>query len=204
MFLAAENSINSNTERAEFEAFYLRSHRRAYNLAYRLLGNASDAEDITQDAYMRAWRHFSLYDRSRPFEGWLFRIVTNLVVDMKRRHKRVRIYSLDAPLSVNNDGDAVRLEPVDFASNPETVVLRDTFSEKMQDALTALPQDYRVAVILADVEELSYQEIAEIVGVPLGTIRSRIHRARLMLRKTLIGSGYADAHRLQSEQANRN
>src|SRR5579871_1478351 len=82
----------------EFEALYRRSSGRAYNLAYRLLGNAAEAEDVTQDAFVRAWRHFAQYDRARPFESWLFRIVTNLVVDRRRRQKRVRIYSLHAPV----------------------------------------------------------------------------------------------------------
>src|SRR4051794_37434174 len=102
----------------EFEALYVRSNRRAYNLAYRLLGNATEAEDITQDAYVRAWRHFGQYDRTRPFEGWLFRIVTNLVVDRRRRQKRVPMYSLDTPLETDSDGAPLTLEIADSSSDP--------------------------------------------------------------------------------------
>jgi RNA polymerase sigma-70 factor, ECF subfamily len=169
----------------EFEALYLRSNRRAYNLAYRLLGNATEAEDVTQDAYVRAWRHFGQYDRSRPFEGWLFRIVTNLVVDRRRRQKRVPILSLDAPLDTDSDGTALTLDIPDSTSDPQAILLRDLFSEPLQNALDALPPDYRAAVLLADVEDRSYDEIAGIMRCPIGTVRSRIHRARQMLRRNL-------------------
>ncbi len=87
----------TDTQR-KFESFYRRSNRRAYNLAFRLLCHATEAEDITNDVFVRAWRHFDQYDRARPFEGWLFRIVTNLVVDCRRRQKRVPMYSLDTPI----------------------------------------------------------------------------------------------------------
>jgi RNA polymerase sigma-70 factor (ECF subfamily) len=169
----------------EFEALYVRSNRRAYNLAYRLLGNATEAEDVTQDAYVRAWRHFGQYDRTRPFEGWLFRIVTNLVVDRHRRQKRVPMYSLDAPLETDSDGAPLTLDIPDSSSDPSALLLRDLFSEPLQKALDQLPPDYRSAVLLADVEDRSYEEIAHIMRCPIGTVRSRIHRARHMLRRTL-------------------
>jgi len=166
----------------EFESLYLRSNRKAYNLAFRLLGNATEAEDVTQDAYVRAWRHFGQYDRNRPFEGWLFRIVTNLVVDRRRRQKRVPMLSLDAPLDIDSDGAALTLDIPDSTADPQAILLRDLFSEPLEKALNALPPDYRAAVILADAEDHSYDEIAEIMGCPIGTVRSRIHRARKLLR----------------------
>lgn len=174
----------TDTQR-EFEALYQRSNRRAYNLAYRLLGNASDAEDVTQDAYVRAWRHFGQYDRGRPFEGWLFRIVTNLVVDRRRREKRVPIYSLDAPIGTDADGTPITLDLPDPKSSPETQFFQDSLSEPIQNALDSLPHDYRLALVLADVEDRSYDEIAAVMSCPIGTVRSRIHRARLMMRRKL-------------------
>jgi RNA polymerase sigma-70 factor, ECF subfamily len=175
-------------DQRDFALLYRRSHKRAFNLAYRLLGNSTDAEDITQDAFVRAWRHFDQYDRARPFEGWLFRIVTNLVVDRRRRDRRVTIYSLDAPLKIDSEGVPVTVEIPDETANPETRMMADQFSEPLEKALAKLPKDYRAAVLLADVEGMSYQEIAEVLGAPIGTIRSRIHRGRLMLRRALEGS----------------
>ena len=181
---------DSAVHQREFESLFLRSHRRAYNLAYRMLGNAGEAEDITQDAYVRAWHSFHQYDRGRPFEGWLFRIVSNLVIDRRRRQKRVPMYSLDAPVfqDADADGPSLSFEFADPASNPETMLLTHEFAEPLQKALDALPTDYRVAVLLADVEEKSYQEIADTMECAIGTVRSRIHRGRLMLRRTLEAS----------------
>lgn len=173
------------TSQREFEALFQRSHRRAYNLAYRLTGNATDAEDVTQDAYVRAWNNFANYDSSRSFEGWLFRIITNRVIDMRRRQKRVPMYSLDTPIQGDDDGQMLAHEFAAPDSNPEQIVVSPVMEERLQQALAALPADYRDAILLCDVEQRSYQEIADVMHCAIGTVRSRIHRARVMLRKYL-------------------
>lgn len=175
----------SPSARREFERLYQRSHRRAYNLAYRLTGNSADAEDVTQDAYVRAWNNFDNYDSSRSFESWLFRIITNRAIDLRRRQKRVPIYSLDAPVASDDDGQTMVHEFPAPNSNPEELVVGPIMEERLQQALAALPEDYRTAILLCDVEEKSYQEIAEIMGCAIGTVRSRIHRARVMMRRYL-------------------
>lgn len=169
----------------EFERLFARSHRRAYNLAYRLTGNAADAEDVTQDAYVRAWHNFDSYDSARPFEGWLFRIITNRVIDLRRRQKRVPMYSLDAPIQGDDDGQPLAHEFAAPDSDPEQIVVGPIIEERLQQALEALPADYRTAILLCDLEQRSYQEIAETMHCAIGTVRSRIHRARVMLRKRL-------------------
>ncbi len=176
-------TIEAVPDQREFEKLYLRSQRRAYNLAYRLTGNATDAEDVTQDAYVRAWHNFDSYDTSRSFEGWLFRIITNRVIDMRRRQKRVPMYSLDSPVHGDDDGQPLAHEFAAPDSNPEELVLGPIMDEKLQKALQALPDDYKTAILLCDVEQRSYQEIAEKMDCAIGTVRSRIHRARVMLRK---------------------
>jgi RNA polymerase sigma-70 factor (ECF subfamily) len=173
------------TSQQDFEKLFQRSQRRAYNLAYRLTGNATDAEDVTQDAYVRAWNNFSNYDSSRSFEGWLFRIITNRVIDMRRRQKRVPMYSLDTPIQGDEDGQMLAHEFAAPDSNPEQLVVGPIMEERLQQALAALPADYREAILLCDVEERSYQEIADSMDCAIGTVRSRIHRARVMLRKHL-------------------
>ena len=169
----------------EFELLFRRSHRRAYNLAYRLTGNAADAEDVTQDAYVRAWHNFDSYDANRSFEGWLFRIITNRVIDLRRRQKRVPIYSLDSPIQGDDDGQPLAHEFAAPNSDPEQIVVGPVMEERLQEALASLPNDYRRAILLCDVEQRSYQEIADQMHCAIGTVRSRIHRARVMLRKRL-------------------
>ncbi len=176
-----ENDFNIKIDR--FEKYYQRSQRRAYNLAYRLTSNASDAEDVVQDAYLRAWNNFDSYDASRSFEGWLFRIITNRVIDLRRRQKRVPMYSLDSPVQSDDDGQPLAHEFASPDGNPEDIVVTPIMEEKLQLALAALPEDYRAAILFCDVDQRSYQEIAEKMGCAIGTVRSRIHRARVMLRK---------------------
>lgn len=173
------------TPQQEFEDLFRRSRRRAYNLAYRLTGNMADAEDVTQDAYVRAWHNFDSYDASRSFEGWLFRIITNRAIDLRRRQKRVPMYSLDTPLTSDDDGQALSHEFAAPDSNPEEIVVKPILDERLYNALEALPSDYRTAILLCDVEQRSYQEISDVMHCAIGTVRSRIHRARVMLRKYL-------------------
>jgi len=174
-----------NDTQHEFEKLFLRSQRRAYNLAYRLTGNSADAEDVAQDAYVRAWHNFETYDSSRSFEGWLFRIITNRVIDMRRRQKRVPMYSLDTPVQGDDDGQPLAHEFAAPDSNPQDIVINPIMDEKLQRALASLPTDYRTAILMCDVEQKSYQEIAIAMRCAIGTVRSRIHRARVMLRKQL-------------------
>ena len=169
----------------DFEQLFLRSQRRAYNLAYRLTGNATDAEDVTQDAYVRAWYNFSTYDANRSFESWLFRIITNRVIDLRRRQKRVPMYSLDAPIQGEETGQPLSHEFAAPDSDPEMIVTGPIMEENLQRALAALPNDYRTAILLCDVQQRSYQEIADVMECAIGTVRSRIHRARVLMRKYL-------------------
>ena len=182
----------------DFEQLFLRSQRRAYNLAYRLTGNATDAEDVTQDAYVRAWRNFETYDSTRSFEGWLFRIITNRVIDLRRRQKRVPMYSLDAPIGGDDEGQSLTHEFAAPNSNPENIVIDPILDVKLDAGLRSLPTEYREALLLCDVYEKSYMEIAESMGCAIGTVRSRIHRARTMLRKFMESDGTVTRRRRKS------
>ena len=148
---------------------------RVFRLAYRLTGNRPDAEDLTQEVFVRVFRSLDSYTPG-TFEGWLHRITTNLFLDGARRKQRIRF----DPLS---DERAARLTS---DSPPPDLALADrTFDDDIEVALATLPPDFRAAVVLCDVEGLSYEEIAEIMDAKLGTVRSRIHRGRSMLRKAL-------------------
>jgi RNA polymerase sigma factor (sigma-70 family) len=147
---------------------------RVYRLAYRLTGNAHDAEDLTQDVFIRVFRSLDGYTPG-TFEGWLHRITTNLFLDRMRRAARIRFEGLPE--------DAERLPGRD--PSPEAALLADAFDPDVERALAALPPDFRAAVVLCDIEQLSYEEIAATLNVKLGTVRSRISRGRAMLRAAL-------------------
>ena len=148
---------------------------RVFRLAYRLTGNRPDAEDLTQEVFVRVFRSLDTYTPG-TFEGWLHRITTNLFLDGARRKQRIRFDTL-------SDERAARLTSP--APAAELAVSEQTFDDDIETALATLPPDFRAAVVLCDVEGLSYEEIAEIMDAKLGTVRSRIHRGRCMLRKAL-------------------
>ncbi|MDE2489640.1 MAG: sigma-70 family RNA polymerase sigma factor [Elusimicrobia bacterium] len=154
---------------------------KAYNFAYRLAGNEPDARDLVQEAFTRALEHSDSYDQSRPFDSWLLRILHNVFLDAMRRHSHARTVSLDAPAPVEDAGWADLL-PEDAPLPPDELSRRES-ADLVQEALKALPTPYRSAVALCDIEGLSYDEIAKVMAIPVGTVRSRIHQGRLLLRK---------------------
>ena len=147
---------------------------RVYRLAYRLSGNQHDAEDLTQETFIRVFRSVQNYQPG-TFEGWLHRITTNLFLDMVRRRGRIRMEALP------EDYDRV---PAD-EPNPEQIYHDSRLGPDLQAALDSLPPEFRAAVVLCDIEGLSYEEIGATLGVKLGTVRSRIHRGRQALRDYL-------------------
>jgi RNA polymerase sigma-70 factor (ECF subfamily) len=153
----------------------VRAHSaRVYRLAYRLTGNQHDAEDLTQEVFVRVFRSLANYTPG-TFEGWLHRITTNLFLDLVRRRARIRFDALP--------DDAERLPSKD--RGPAQVYDDTHFDHDVQAALDALPPDFRAAVVLCDLEGLSYEEIAATLDIKIGTVRSRIHRGRAQLRAAL-------------------
>jgi RNA polymerase sigma-70 factor (ECF subfamily) len=147
---------------------------RVYRLAYRLTGNRHDAEDLTQDVFVRVFRSLEDYTPG-TFEGWLHRITTNLFLDRVRRAQRIRFEGL--PEDAERVGGRGR--------SPEQAYVDTHLDGDIERALASLPPDFRAAVVLCDLEQLSYEEIAATLGVKLGTVRSRIHRGRALLRVAL-------------------
>lgn len=145
-----------------------------YRLAYRLSGNQHDAEDLTQETFMRVFRSLKNYQPG-TFEGWLHRITTNLFLDMVRHRSKIRMEALPE--------DYERVPGTDMT--PEQAFTVANLDPALQDALDGLSPDFRVAVVLCDVVGMSYDEIADTLGVKMGTVRSRIHRGRSQLRAAL-------------------
>lgn len=167
-----------------FEALIDRHGRRIYNIAYRMAGNDADAKDLTQEAFIRIFRAFRRINPDASLESWLYRIVSNLYIDMLRRRPKVRIESLDAPVLTPKGGEVQREVP-DERADPAEEVLNTQLDAGVQRALLALSPDLRAVVVLSDIDGYSYEEIGTMLHVPVGTVKSRLHRARRTLQERL-------------------
>ncbi|HEX4835615.1 MAG TPA: sigma-70 family RNA polymerase sigma factor [bacterium] len=168
---------------AAFEELLQRHLRRIYRVAYRLTGNPDDAEDLSQEAIVEAFRAFDRYQPGTYFDRWVCRIMTRTHIDRVRRRRLHPEVSLDAPLTPGGDPRVMFLG--DVRDDPQHLTEVTDLDGPVQTALDALPAEFRTTVVLADVEGLSYDEVAAAVGCPVGTVRSRLHRARGMLRNAL-------------------
>ncbi|MBX3120182.1 MAG: sigma-70 family RNA polymerase sigma factor [Fimbriimonadaceae bacterium] len=168
---------------ARFSELMKQTYKKVFNMAYRLAGNRADAEDLAQEAYYRAYRSFKDFEGDKPFENWIFRIVTRLFLDLLRtRKRRVQAVSYDAPISKDGADDTIKFDVPDNKTTPEDDLMNQNFSEEVERALGALNPEQRLLIQLADIEQVPYNEIAEMFDKPVGTIRSRLHRAHKMMR----------------------
>jgi len=183
LFSATKERTTTVGDRALlFESLIQDSYKQAYGLAYRLTGNVAEAEDLVQESFVRAYRFFHRYDETLPFTSWLYRIMTNAHIDMVRRRGRIKTTSLEAS---GTDG-ATTWDLPDSEASPDRQMLLNALDEPVQKALTSMTAEFRTAVLLADVEGLAYEEVAEIMRTSVGTVRSRIHRGRKQIRNYLL------------------
>lgn len=183
IFAAVRDRAQSKTDRAVlFETLIRDTHKQAYGLAYRLTGNAAEAEDLVQESFLRAFRFFHRYDDSLPFTSWLYRIMSNAHIDMMRRKGKLRTTSLEAGGSEGN----LTWDLPDHEAAPDRILMENALDDNVQNALMAMTPEFRTAVLLADVEGMAYEEVAEIMGTSVGTVRSRIHRGRKQIRCHLL------------------
>jgi RNA polymerase sigma-70 factor, ECF subfamily len=172
-------------KRAEFERQALVHTDALYGAAYRLTRNARDAEDLVQDSLLRAYRFWDSFEQDSNCKAWLLRIVTNTFINEYQRKKRSREV-LDAATAEQDATDGVLIHAsAGERQTPERALLERSVSDDVQRALDALPEDFRTAVVLCDVQGLSYKEIAEIMQTPVGTVMSRLFRGRKLLAASL-------------------
>jgi RNA polymerase sigma-70 factor (ECF subfamily) len=172
-------------KRAEFERQALVHTNALYGAAYRLTRNARDAEDLVQDSLLRAYRFWDSFEQDSNCKAWLLRIVTNTFINEYQRKKRSREV-LDAATAEQDATDGVLIHAdAGDRQTPERALLDRSVSDDVQRALDALPEDFRTAVVLCDVQGLSYKEIAEIMQTPVGTVMSRLFRGRKLLAAAL-------------------
>lgn len=181
-------------KRSEFERQALVHADSLYGAAYRLTRNPRDAEDLVQDSLLRAYRFWDSFEQDSNCKAWLLRIVTNTFINEYQRKKRSREV-LDAATAEQDatDGVLVHAEARDKQS-PDKALLERSVSDDVQRALDALPDDFRTAVVLCDVNGLSYKEIAEIMDCPVGTVMSRLFRGRKLLAASLRGFAQSEGY----------
>lgn len=169
-----------------FEQLMLDSQDRVYTLCLRMTGDREDALDLAQEAFLNAWRGLPAFQGNSSFSTWVYRLASNACIDFLR--KRRRRQDREDPRSLD-DGEAPLPEPVDPRGTPEEELERGELRRAVERGLQALPEHHRQVLIMRELSGLSYQEIGETLGLDLGTVKSRIARARLALKKILVQEG---------------
>ena len=170
----------ANDQRA-FRELIRRYQRAVYSVARRMVDDEEEARDIAQEAFIRAFRSLESFERTRPFSSWIFKITSNLCIDYYRR-RRLPTISLDAPV---DEDQGPKFEVSDDRPRPDENVARSEDEKRLETLVRSLPATYRVVVLLRHQSDLSYEEIASALGVPLGTVKARLHRAHHLLRRKL-------------------
>jgi len=158
--------------------------RPVLNLAWRITGDAEEAAEVAQETFLRVLRSLASYDPERPLKSWLFKIAANLALDALRRRKR-RPYLLGDLV----DEEGPPIEPADTGPPPDAALREGWSHERFEALVQELPEHYQAILYLRYREELAYEEIAETLGIPLGTVKVRLHRAHEMLRRKLTARG---------------
>jgi RNA polymerase sigma-70 factor, ECF subfamily len=181
-------------KRVEFERQALVHTDSLYGAAYRLTRNPRDAEDLVQDSLLRAYRFWDSFQQDSNCKAWLLRIVTNTFINEYQRKKRSREV-LDAATAEQESTDGVLVQAdTPERQSPDRAMLDRSVSDDVQRALDALPEDFRTAVVLCDVQGLSYKEIADIMECPVGTVMSRLFRGRKLLAAALREFAHAEGY----------
>ncbi|HMB71126.1 MAG TPA: sigma-70 family RNA polymerase sigma factor [bacterium] len=167
-----------------FAVLVRRYERGLYNLAYRMVHDAEQARDLTQEIFVRVHRSLSKYDPVYPFTSWIYRVGSNLCIDWIRK-KKLKTVSLDAPIGPGDDDSRRRELPAPDQDPSEDLEQRER-AAVLADVLAKLPESHRMILVLRHQRELSYEEISLSLEVPLGTVKARIHRAREAFRRILV------------------
>lgn len=178
-------------DRAAFEAAAMPHLDALYNTAYRMARNAEDAEDLVQETFLKGYRSYAQFTPGTNLKAWLFKILKNTFINEYRRKQAAPKKSDFAEIEEAFESQLAP-EAAGQMKNPEEEALANAFDEDVQLALDRLPADYRMAVLLADIEGFSYREIAEILEIPVGTVMSRLYRGRKLLEEAMLR--YARQH----------
>ena len=167
-----------------FEELILKHEKIVYNLALRMMNYSEDAKDISQEVFLKAYRSLSNFDERSAFSTWLYRITHNTCIDEMRKRKGKQSFSLEEELE--NEEGSMQRQIADEGDTPEESLLRAEQKNEILQALDNLSEEHKAAIVLRDVKGLSYEEIAEILEVTLGTVKSRISRGRNQLKNEIL------------------
>lgn len=177
---------SNHLSKSEFEALTLEHMDALYAAALRYTRSAKDAEDLVQDTYLKAYRFFDKFERGTNVKAWLFKILTNTFINKYRRRVKEKAVA-ETPAEEFVSDRLVSSEQIRALQDPEGDFFSKLLSDEVVAALDRVPVDFRMVVILADLQDFSYKEIAEIVAIPVGTVMSRLFRGRRMLQQELYG-----------------
>lgn len=173
--MCSDQSPDEN--RKEFETLALQYMDSLYGVALRMTRDATEAQDLVQDAYLRAYRFFDKFKKGTNFRAWLFKILRNVYINKYRK-------KLKAPMMIDASNAEIA-EELQSSINPENDIFDKLLDDDVKNAIDELPDDFRDAIVLSDIEGFSYKEIADILNCPIGTVMSRLHRGRKLLRESL-------------------
>jgi RNA polymerase sigma-70 factor (ECF subfamily) len=183
---ATDESLFSQVQRGDMHAFDMivsRYKTRLYNCIFRLVGNPEMAEDLVQETFLRVYRNRNNYQATSNFSTWIYTIALNLARSELRKRKRRQFFSLNS--SANEDSNTEGFDLPDPGADPAEYLEQTELGKAIGHAIKQLPIKYRMVIVLRDIEELSYEQISEIMHCPTGTIKSRVNRARLRLQEML-------------------
>jgi RNA polymerase sigma-70 factor (ECF subfamily) len=194
----------SDTHSWNFESGELPYREQLYKTGLRLTRSAEDAEDLLQETYLKAYRHYASFQPGTNLKAWLFKILKNTFINDYRRRKQVPPQVDFADLEETFETALTATDPAAHRT-PEDDLIDGSLDANIRRTLTTLPHNYKVVVLLADIEGYAYKEIADILAIPVGTVMSRLYRGRRLLEKTLLAYGIRynylrhRPHRLRSE-----
>lgn len=169
-------------DQAAYKALLDKYRRQVLSLVWRMVSNREEAQDLAQEAFIRAFRSLHTFDVTRSFPAWLFRITTNLCVDFYRRKKLRTVSLVQGP---DQEHDERLLDPASSDQGPDEELAGKEGVARLEAMVKALPAAYRIVILLRHQSDLSYEEIAESLNLPLGTVKARIHRAHRMLKEKM-------------------